>query len=132
MMILIALALALLAALIPILLASHATGSVAGRVTGALGETVLGAVVTISGNDTHHSSRAWGTGSYYIGDLSPGIYELLVTARGYHDIHCANVGVVDGQETHVDVMLIAAQGDAPRTRDCAPPGLEKVFRDHGG
>ncbi|MEO5930116.1 MAG: carboxypeptidase-like regulatory domain-containing protein [Candidatus Kapaibacterium sp.] len=113
MMILIGLALALLAALIPILLASRATGSVVGRVTGALGETVLGATVMISGNNAHHSSRARGTGSYYIGDLPPGIYELLVTARGYQDLHCTSVRVLDGQETHVDVMLIAARGDIP-------------------
>jgi hypothetical protein len=113
MMILIALALALLAALIPIMLASRATGSVVGRVTGALGERVLGATVMISGNNAHHSSRARGTGSYYIGDLSPGIYELLVTARGYQDLHCTNVRVLEGQETHVDVMLIAARGDIP-------------------
>ena len=112
-MILIALVLAVLAILSPVLLAARETGSVMGRVKGLDGETVLGATVTIHRGEEHYSARARATGSYYIGGVPPGAYDLLVRAGGYHDMRHSGIEVMEGQEMRVDLILTEARHESP-------------------
>ncbi len=86
-------------------LATSATGTILGTVTGP-GGAIAGAAVTVSG-PASRSATTGIDGSYRLGRLPVGSYELSVTAFGY-DTHRSAVVVTDGGTGTADVALTAS------------------------
>ncbi|MGO8983961.1 MAG: carboxypeptidase regulatory-like domain-containing protein [Terriglobales bacterium] len=108
--------------------ASSATGSLHGQVTDPSGAVVPGATVAIlaSGGPTH-SSTTGKTGSYEIGNLSPGNYTVTANAKGFAVFIQNDVNVAAGQAAQFNIALdiqaqeekVTVEGQSP-TLDVNP------------
>jgi outer membrane receptor protein involved in Fe transport len=93
----------LLAALLPSLTQASTTGSIAGVVTDASGEPVVGASVVIAG--TEFGAMTDPNGEYYIQNLVPDEYTLTARMVGMASYTIEGVTVLGNQMTRLDFRL---------------------------
>jgi hypothetical protein len=94
-----------------------------GRVVDSSGATVANAqiVLTQVGTDTHVSTISSGSGDYSFPSLTPGVYQMDLTATGFAHLTRAGIQAVVGQTVDVDLSLsvggsqetVQVTGDAP-------------------
>ncbi len=89
-------------------------GTISGRVLGAGGAPLSGAVVS-AGNQTDISSLA---GEYTL-SLAPGIYTVICSATGYSSQTLENVSVLAGQTSPLDFSLASVSNDDPNSSPAA-------------
>ncbi len=84
-----------------------ATGAVAGVINDLSGASLPRAEILLKGTDTGIEDRGTSdnSGSYYIGGLFPGTYELTVQSPGFIRFRMVDVVVIGGQVTNVDAVL---------------------------
>jgi hypothetical protein len=117
-----ALLLALLAGVTPIsAFAQRPTGGIEGTVTDPQTAVVAGATVTITQPDTgfERSLTTSDNGTYRVDQLTPGSYNVTVSASGFKRAVVSQVTVEVGQNTPLDVQLTAG-------------GLEETVEIQGG
>ena len=87
-------------------------GAISGRVTNkANGEPIFGALVVAEGPKRGQSNTSR-HGNYYIGELPPGTYHVVASARGFKTAPPQVVEVDSGQVTqHVDFALEPEEGE---------------------
>jgi hypothetical protein len=91
---------------IPNILFSGTNGKIAGRVADkTTGEPIVGAHVSIKDLKTGASTNA--TGEYFILNIPPGTYTLVVSMLGYETVSISNVGVIVDRTTTRDCALLA-------------------------
>jgi hypothetical protein len=91
---------------VPHLLFSGTMGKIAGKVTDkTTGEPLTGAHVILKGLTTGASTNV--DGEYFILNVSPGTYTLIVSMVGYETISMSNVLVVIDRTTKKSVALVA-------------------------
>ncbi|HTW92527.1 MAG TPA: carboxypeptidase regulatory-like domain-containing protein [bacterium] len=90
---------------------SAETGGISGQVTNSVtGDPIFGALVVAHG-PSHGQGNTCQHGYYYIGELAPGIYEVVAGARGFKTSAPETVEVHTGQVTqHVDFALEPEDG----------------------
>ena len=91
-------------------LAQATAGSIRGTVSDQAGAVVTGATVTAKNEATGVTTvpfRATGEGIYVIPNLNPGKYTITVEAQGFKKGEFTNVTVSIGQDTTLDVALVA-------------------------
>jgi Carboxypeptidase regulatory-like domain/TonB dependent receptor len=78
-----------------------------GRVLDPAGSAVPGASVdlTQAGINIHLSTRSSGSGNYSFTNLTPGVYQLDVTAAGFAHLTRSGVQAIVGQTVNVDLAL---------------------------
>lgn len=84
------------------LVAANVRGTVADA---ELKNTIPGATVKLSGNDTAYFTAADNNGIFRFANITPGRYRLLVHALGYKDAVIDNIVVTSGKETVLAVQL---------------------------
>ena len=92
--------------LLPVFVALYAgvTGKISGEVTDAdTGEPVIGANVVVEG--TSYGAAADLFGQYFILNIPPGVYNLVVTAVGYDTVKVTNVTVLSDHTTTQNVKM---------------------------
>jgi Carboxypeptidase regulatory-like domain len=102
------------------------TGEISGTVTDSSGAVVGGATVTATLVDQNTSTvrTTTGAGDYSITPLTPGVYSVLVTAKGFETFVQQNV-VVDALATvSLNVKLTIGAAQQTITVTAAPPVLE--------
>ncbi len=102
------------------------TGAISGTVTDASGAVVGGATVTATLVDQNTSTirTSTGSGDYNITPLSPGVYQLTVTAKGFETFVQQNVVVDALQTVALNVKLTIGAAQQTITVTAAPPVLE--------
>ncbi len=121
---------ALATLLLPVLsAAAHAqdiSAKVTGTVTDPSGAVVANATVTVRevsrGVDTTGTTNA--SGSYYIGPLGPGNYQLTVQAPGFTTVQHPPFTLVLDQTARIDIAMPVGQESQTVTVSSAPPLLE--------
>ena len=114
----------LLCALICGLTASaQIAADVRGRVLDPLGRAVAKARVDLAqtGTNTRISTMSSDSGDYSFTNLTPGVYQLEVSARGFAHLERAGVRAIVGQTVSVDLQLqigggqqtVKVRADAP-------------------
>jgi Carboxypeptidase regulatory-like domain len=78
-----------------------------GRVLDSSGATVPNATVELTQSSTkaHLVTTSSGTGDYFFSSLTPGIYELDVSASGFEHLTRAGVTAIVGQTVSADLIL---------------------------
>src|SRR5579859_3114885 len=78
-----------------------------GRVLDPSGLSVANATVdlTRAGTDSHISTTSSGSGDYSFTNLTPGVYQLDVTAKGFAHLTRMGVHAIVGQTVSVDLSL---------------------------
>lgn len=101
---------------------SSQTGGIAGTVTNKVnGEPIFGALVVAEGPGRGQANTCM-RGHYYIGDLPPGTYLVVASARGFKPSDPETVQVQTGQVTqHVDFALEPEAGE--------PGGISGIVTD---
>jgi len=92
-----------------------------GRITGFYdGKPVPAAIVT-EGHDRDNSHVISDTASgVFTRLISPGIYDLKITAGGFRDTIIRNVNVIPGERTDIDIALIPLVKPPDTTKRLAP------------
>jgi hypothetical protein len=101
-------------------------GAISGIVTDATGAVVPGAVITITNNDNGVSVTTTSTsaGDYSVSTLDPGIYTVVITAKGFEKQTQQNIHV-DALETQtLSPKLTVGATSETVTVSSAPPALE--------
>lgn len=86
-----------------------AQGMVLGTVTDPSGAVVPGATVTLLGPTAHRTKITDGAGQFALAGLSPGTYEVEVTASGFAKFEDDDLVVSAGQETEANAPLAISQ-----------------------
>ncbi len=95
----------LLAITITSIVFCQSTGKIAGTITDKSGEPLFGANVVVLGSSM---GAATGTdGSYYIINISPGVYTLVISSIGYVTEKMQNVEIRAGLTTKINASLSA-------------------------
>ena len=91
-----------------------------GRVVDSSGATVANAQIDLTqvGTDTHVFTISSGSGDYSFTSLTPGVYQLDLTATGFAHLTRAGIQAIVGQTVEVDLSL------RPRTNEY--PSLAKT------
>ena len=102
------------------------TGAISGTVTDSTGAVVGGAAVTATLVDQNTSTTrtTTGTGDYTITPLTPGLYTVTVTAKGFETFVQQNVTVNALQNVALNVKLTIGTAQQTITVTAAPPILE--------
>jgi outer membrane receptor protein involved in Fe transport len=80
------------------------TGKLAGKVIDSeTKEPVIGATILLTG--TNYGAVADLDGYYYINNISPGIYSVVVTSIGYHKVTIQKTSIKIDQTTRLDVSI---------------------------
>ena len=91
---------------VPGSLFSGTMGKIAGRITDrTTGEPIVGAHVLLKDLKSGASTDA--NGEYFILNVSPGTYTLIVSMIGYESVSTSNVGVIVDRTTTKNVALLA-------------------------
>jgi Carboxypeptidase regulatory-like domain/TonB dependent receptor len=82
-------------------------GSIVGSVTDSQGAIVPGVTVTITSKETNLTREATTSaeGTYSLGNVLPGTYDVKAALQGFREIIRQNVPVTVGQVSRVDVVL---------------------------
>jgi hypothetical protein len=82
-------------------------GSIVGRVTDAQKAIIPGAAVTIVSKETNLTRETVtnADGSYTIGNVLPGLYDVKITLQGFREELVSGVPVTVGQVSRVDIAL---------------------------
>src|SRR5262245_15731561 len=85
--------------------AQQPTGSIEGTVTDPSGAVINGATITARDvtNNQSRSTSSRSDGKYLIQQLSPGVYEIKVSAQGFKSTVISNVKVDVGKTSAVDI-----------------------------
>ena len=82
------------------------TGKIKGKITDKnTEEPIFGANIVIEG--TYFGAAADDEGDYYINNIPPGRYNLIISAIGYNKVRVENVLVKIDLTTNVDMELIS-------------------------
>jgi len=86
-------------------------GQFSGTVTDPSGAAIAGAKVTATNSATNYSqtTSSNSSGAFTIKELSPGLYNLTVTAGGFRDFSNKGVTINAGNITHVDARMLVGQ-----------------------
>lgn len=83
-----------------------ATGNIRGKVIDAQSALVRGAIVKVTGaNGVERSTQTNQDGEFSINTLAPGKYVLTVSAQGFASYRNADINVIEGKTSAVDITL---------------------------
>lgn len=87
--------------------AQEATGTILGTVTDSTGSIVPGASITIKnvGTNQTRTATAGVTGEFTFPSLSPGVYEVDVTAPGFKSVAISDIRLTAGDHTRENARL---------------------------
>jgi hypothetical protein len=110
------------------------TGAISGTITDPTGAVVENATVIATSVDTNVNTVRSTTraGSYNITPLTPGVYTVTVTAKGFEKYQQKNVAVDALQTVGVNVNLTVGGNELTVTVSDAPPVLETTDAQIGG
>jgi len=102
------------------------TGAISGTVTDQSGAVIVKATVTATSVDTNEATARTTTsaGDYNITPLTPGVYTLTITAKGFEKYVQENVTVDALSTVAVNIKLTVGAAAATITVTAAPPVLE--------
>jgi hypothetical protein len=112
------LVLALLALILPFVLASAAAGGqLTGTITDPKGAVIVGAGVTAVAPATNQTFTATTDqqGRYKIENLPPGAYVVVISAKGFSETRREGVSIAEGQSAKLDIKLEVAPVEAATT-----------------
>jgi len=103
-----------------------AFGTIIGTVTDPTGGAVVGAQVTITdlGKGVSQTATTSDTGFYSVTNLTPGDYKVSVESKGFKTFVQANLPVIVGSSTTLNVTLVVGSVGEIITVESAPPLLE--------
>jgi hypothetical protein len=89
-------------------------GRIEGKVSDPKGASIVGAAITVIDpiNDQKFTAVTDDQGRYKVEGLTAGVYTVVVSAKGFNDIHRENVKVEDGVATPIDLQLEIAPVEA--------------------
>ena len=110
------------------------TGAISGTVTDSTGAVVSGATVIATANDTNAKTvrQTTGAGDYNITPLTPGMYTVVVTAKGFQRLVQQNINVNALQTVALNPQLTIGQTNETVTVSTAPPQLQTTDATLGG
>jgi len=102
------------------------TGAISGTVTDESGAVIGGATVTVTlvNQNTSTIRTTTGAGDYNVTPLTPGVYSITVTAKGFQTYVQQNVVVDALQTVAVNIKLTIGAAQQTITVTAAPPILE--------
>ncbi|MBN2665290.1 MAG: carboxypeptidase regulatory-like domain-containing protein, partial [Bacteroidales bacterium] len=99
----------------------NALFGIRGRITGIYDGKPVPAAIMIEGHDRDNSHVISDTASgVFTRLISPGIYDLKISAGGFRDTIIRNVNVIPGERTDIDVALIPLVKPPDTTKRLAP------------
>jgi len=110
------------------------TGAISGTVSDPTGAVIANATVTATSVDTNVSTVRTTTknGDYNITPLSPGVYTVRVSVKGFENYEQKNVAVDALQTVGVNARLTVGATDVTVTVTDAPPILDTTDAQVGG
>ena len=88
---------------IPGVMSAQTSGKIAGKITDSDGQALPGANVLVQG--TSLGAAADEEGDYFILNLSPGTYTVVVQVMGYKTTTIEGIETSSGHTTPIDVVL---------------------------
>src|SRR6266478_4099419 len=89
-------------------------GRIEGKVSDPKGAGIVGAAITVIDpiNDQKFTAVTDDQGRYKVEGLTAGVYTVVVSAKGFNDLHRENVKVEEGVATPIDLQLEIAPVEA--------------------
>ena len=99
---------------LPLFVVHAAGGSIAGKVTDPKGAAIPAASVTVTNKTTNQdfSTMTDAQGRYKVEGLVPGVYDIVIAAKGFKETRQADIKVDDNAVRSVDVSLEIAPVEA--------------------
>src|SRR6266550_5803271 len=115
---------------LPLVIAHGAGGRIEGKVTDPKGAAVAGAIVTVADPVSNQNFRAStdSEGRYKVEGVPPGIYLVVVSAKGFSEARRDEVKVQDGATATVDLRLEVAPVEAAVTVVTAKANSDPVYQ----
>jgi hypothetical protein len=112
---------------------SGGQGTITGTVSDASGAVIPDATVTATNNATgiQTTRRTTGAGAYTISPLPPGMYSVMVTAKGFKTLHQENLSVDALAALGLNPVLSVGDTTETVTVSAAPPVLDTTSAQVG-
>lgn len=106
--------------------AQAVTGTIVGTVTDSTGAVVANAtvVVSLTGQNTTHTTTTNESGNFTQPDLPPGTYSVVITATGFKKQTYENISVLTNSTQRVDASLVTGSVSEEITVTTVPPPLQ--------